>query len=135
LRLFFPTNRMPRLPSLPIRCLLTGTAAPKSLVRAVQCNVASARPEVLLSRLELISQCDVRAQLAQVSVPVLYLQAAGDRVVPARCLDEILAIRPNTLAARIEGPHLLLQSEPQNSARAIFDFIQQLDRCESSRAI
>jgi pimeloyl-ACP methyl ester carboxylesterase len=83
-------------------------------------------PEVFSSRLRSISSCDARAELARVSVPALYLQAANDRVVPARCLDEILAIRPDVTVARIDGPHLLLQREPRQAAEIVTDFIRQL---------
>jgi len=115
-----------RLPDLVIRRALLGPGASRGLVESVRSAVLSMSPEVFSSRLRSISSCDARAELARVSVPALYLQAANDRVVPARCLDEILAIRPDVTVARIDGPHLLLQREPRQAAEIVTDFIRQL---------
>jgi pimeloyl-[acyl-carrier protein] methyl ester esterase len=121
------------LPSFIVRRLLVGQGAPGSLVNAVKDAVASVRPEVLHSRLEMTAACDARTELAQIGVPILYLQAAGDRVVPPRCLDEIRRIKPETRVSMVAGPHLLLQREPRVTAQIIADFVERLDEAPHPR--
>jgi pimeloyl-ACP methyl ester carboxylesterase len=112
-------------PSFFLRRWLVGQGAPDSLVKAVRNAVTSVRPEVLQARFKLTSTCDARAELAQVGVPILYLQADGDRVVPPRCLEEILRINPEIITATIEGPHLLLQTRPRQAVEVIVKFIEK----------
>lgn len=119
-------QRRLRLPTLVIRRYLLGPGASSALVSSVKDATGSVRQEVFASRLDSVFHCDSRPQLAQVVVPILYLQASHDRLVPPRCLSEILAIKPGTAVVRIEGPHLLLQSEPRQSVEAVRHFIEQL---------
>lgn len=122
----FPPRKRIRAPGFFIERYLLGRGASPAMVQAVQQAVHSVGPEVLDSRARLVLACDVRAELARMKVPILYVQATQDRVVPPRCLDEMLAVRREISVARIEGPHLLLQREPQQSAEIITQFIQQL---------
>ncbi|HTW47945.1 MAG TPA: hypothetical protein VMD92_08350, partial [Acidobacteriaceae bacterium] len=62
----------------------------------------------------------------RVAVPMLYLQARHDRLVPARCLGEIQRIRPEMRAVVVDGPHFLLQREPQQTAQVVTDFVANL---------
>lgn len=115
-----------RFPRFLIQRYLLGPNASQLLVDAVKRAVSSLRPEVVVSRLMSILHCDVRTELAQVDIPILYLQASRDRVVLPRCLDGILAIKPDTTVVRIDGPHLLLQREPRQSAEAVAQFLGKL---------
>jgi pimeloyl-[acyl-carrier protein] methyl ester esterase len=115
-----------RLPDLVVRRALLGPAASRDFLNHVRKALLSMNPEVFSSRLDSIFSCDSRKALAEVNVPTLYLQAMKDRAVPTRCLDEMLAIKPEIFVARIDGPHLLLQCEPRQAAEIVTDFIQQL---------
>jgi pimeloyl-ACP methyl ester carboxylesterase len=114
------------LPDSAIRSLLVGVDAPKPLVAAVRAAICSVRSDVLVARLRAILECDVRSSLGQVDVPVLYLHARHDRLVKARCLKEIRKLKPNIKTATLNGPHLLLQREPQKSAAIVVDFVESL---------
>lgn len=70
--------------------------------------------------------CDARAALRKVAVPILYIQAKHDRLVPMSCEEEIRRIKPKTSVVVIDGPHLLLQREPQRVAEVVAEFIQEL---------
>jgi pimeloyl-[acyl-carrier protein] methyl ester esterase len=115
------------LPDFVTKALLLGSNAPVFLVQAVQRTISQVRPQVLSARLQSILACDVTEELSQVKVPMLCLRATRDRLVPARCLEEILKIKPAAKAVSIPGPHLLLQREPQKAACAVVDFIRQLE--------
>lgn len=114
------------------RYLLLGADPPRAVEAGLRraLNVPSAR--VLRERLRSVASVDVRAELRSSKVPVLYLQAAQDRVVPHRAFDEIRRLRPDAELQRIEGPHCLLQVCPVPSAAAITRFMDRYGRKASS---
>lgn len=105
---------------------LVGLGAPHALAAAVRSTVSSLAPKLLSSRIHEIAVCDAREQLGQIQVPILYLQALRDRLVPPGCLAEIRLMKPQTAVVAIDGPHLLLQREPRKAADAIAQFVQKL---------
>lgn len=105
---------------------LIGPDPPESLQASVRAAVSSVKPTVLTARLRAVLSCDVREALSHVAVPILYIQAARDKVIPSQGLAEILRIRPGVRVAQIDGPHLILQREPKQSADAVMKFIHEL---------
>jgi pimeloyl-ACP methyl ester carboxylesterase len=77
----------------------------------------------LTARLRAMADVDVRQEAASVGVPTLYLQASADRLVGARFADEYVAHLREPRLLRVEGPHLLLQANPEHCAKAIVEFI------------
>ena len=114
------------LPDFVCKLLLVGSDARASLVAAVRSAVSPVRPDVLSARLHTLLACDFRAELAQVDLPILYIQAEQDRLVDASCLGEILRIKPETSVIAIPGPHLLLQRKPVQTARIVAGFVANL---------
>jgi pimeloyl-[acyl-carrier protein] methyl ester esterase len=114
------------LPEFAARRFLIGLNAPPSLLATVRAAVSSVKPKVLSARVRAALVCDMRAELCQVAVPILYLQAAQDRLIDELCLEEIRRIKPQTIVTVIVGPHLIFQSEPQRTAGIVARFIQQL---------
>ncbi len=109
-----------------IRSWLIGADAPEPLVMAVREAMSSVRPEVLTERLRAILTCDARSALSQISVPMLYLQARHDRLVPGRCFEEIRHINTAIRCETVDGPHLLLQREPVKTAQIVTQFLERL---------
>jgi pimeloyl-[acyl-carrier protein] methyl ester esterase len=107
--------------------LLIGPHAPPALLAAVRGAISAVSRKVLAARARAVLACDARGELSQIDVPILYLLAKQDRIVPASCLDEILRIRPDVKVVSIDAPHLLLQREPQQAATAVADFIGQIE--------
>jgi len=68
---------------------------------------------------------DVRAELAQVKVPVMYLQPTKDKLVDPGCLAEMQAVKPGRVVS-IESPHLVLQCEAKVAGEAITAFVDEL---------
>lgn len=74
----------------------------------------------IAGRLREIRKVDVVEYLSHLSVPIMYLLATHDRLVPARMsLDFMIA--PDVVRT-IEGPHFLLQANAPETARHISEF-------------
>lgn len=106
-------------PRVAVERRLLGPAAPPALVDALMAAIRSVDPPVMGARQVAVLESDVRPLLARAQVPMGYLQAAQDRVVPARCAHAMGALLPGLWHERIPGPHLLLQREPAASAEAL----------------
>jgi pimeloyl-[acyl-carrier protein] methyl ester esterase len=128
---------LPKLLSHPLLCripppdfmleyFLYGRGAPESLKFAVRQARLSAGAELLAKRSSAVIGCDARQELRQVKVPLLSLQATEDRLVDRDCLDEIKRIHPETISISFRAPHLLLQREPREAAKAISRFLDGL---------
>lgn len=83
-------------------------------------------PAVLRTRMRATLTIDVSAKLNTVTVPMLYLQATEDRLVPPTAAQRIVALRPGTEVVKIEAPHFLLQCAPQQAVHHIQDFLEKL---------
>jgi len=113
--------RLP-LPNLAAKFWLVGPDPPPSLLTAVRGVISSVEPKVLAARLRAILQCEVRTELKQITVPILYIQAKQDHLVGSSCLKDIRQIKPQVKVSSLEGPHLLLQCKPQRAAEVVVGF-------------
>jgi pimeloyl-ACP methyl ester carboxylesterase len=77
----------------------------------------------LAERLRAVMSVDVSAELERVSVPVLYLKAASDQLVPASAAAYIRTLKPEAREVEIEGSHFLLQVSPKKAALAVRSFV------------
>jgi pimeloyl-ACP methyl ester carboxylesterase len=107
-----------------LRQVLTG--ADVELAAEVRAATRAVRPGVLAARVRATLVVDVRAELASSTVPLLYLQAERDHIVPARCLRAVLAARADTTVVRVASAHTLLQAEPAAAWRAIEPFCERV---------
>lgn len=71
------------MPAVMLSYLLLGRYATPSLRAAVACSVAKVADAVLKRRLIDVVSVDVSAKLRSLQIPLLYLQATDDRLVPA----------------------------------------------------
>jgi pimeloyl-[acyl-carrier protein] methyl ester esterase len=114
------------MPALVARYLLVGQEAPQALVELVTGAVSWVTPKVLGCRVREVLNLDVRAELAQVKVPVLYLQPTRDKLVDPGCATEMQAVKAGR-TVMIESPHLILQCEAKLAAEAIEGFVTSLE--------
>lgn len=113
------------LPGMVAKWLLVGSTANKSLITAVRNAITSVKPVVLVQRVQAVLTCDVRRELSQTTVPLLYIRASRDRLIKLRSLEEIQSMRPDVLTSVIDGPHLILQEQPCEAAENVRAFIHQ----------
>jgi pimeloyl-ACP methyl ester carboxylesterase len=83
-------------------------------------------PSVLRLRLAEALRVNVGEELKAIKVPLLYLQANSDWVVPETAWAEVSSALPGARVLAVSGPHLLLQSNPVASANAIQEFVSSV---------
>lgn len=118
-RLLLPWLVRYRPPKLALRWLLLGLDAPRALARDLGAAIDAVAPTVLAQRVRDVLATDARTGLLGVRLPVLYLQAAHDRVVPARCGRGIAALGRGVEVVAVRAPHLLLQRAPAEALARI----------------
>lgn len=102
---------------------LLGWHAPAALRQSLRAVLASAPAPVLRRRLREVLAVDYSEQAASIAVPLLYLQAAQDRVVYASAARHLSSLLPQLTVKRLNGPHLLLQARPDAAAAAVIVFV------------
>jgi pimeloyl-[acyl-carrier protein] methyl ester esterase len=112
-----------RPPDFLLESFLVGSRAPERLKLLLRRTVRSVNTDVFAKRARAVLDCDARQEIRRVKVPLLYLQAAEDRLVGSECLEEIRRFHPATISISIRAPHLLLQREPRVAAEAITQFL------------
>src|SRR2546429_59271 len=71
------------------------------------------------NRLEAVADCDVRAALSSVRVPILCLVGTHDRLIPGAAARLIQKHAPAATLTEIDAPHCLLQCAPRPAAAKI----------------
>lgn len=127
--LFHGLARGPLLRAVPfeaqVQAMLGGYATPR--LRAILARALGlVSNDVMASRVRAMLGLDATDLLRQCPVPILYLRPTRDRLVLAGSLRHILSTRPDTQVTEIEGPHLVLQTRPEQCLRAIEDFLARI---------
>ena len=115
------------LPQWAVRRWFVGEDATAGLVEAVVAAMSWVEPKVLAERVREALRINVLGDLALAQVPVLYVQPTQDRVVDPECLEEIRRVKTGRTLA-IDGPHLLMQTEPELVAEVVMGFVRELER-------
>ena len=115
-----------RLPLWMIRAFLLNPDTSPALCRYVQETVASVDPAVIAARLRVAATCNVIAALRDCPVPLYYLNATQDRLLPRSALETLAREKPDLTVVDVPGPHLLLQACPEICARHILEMLPSL---------
>ncbi|ELX09612.1 protein BioH [Janthinobacterium sp. HH01] len=118
-------------PTALINHALLGRQATRTLRAALAAAIAAVSSRVLQTRLRAVLTVDVSAKLKMLQLPLLYMQASEDRVVPASVGHDISALYPATQLIALRGPHCLLQAAATESAAAIAAFARHSARTAS----
>ena len=106
--------------------ILLGISAQPQLTQMLKNSLSQVSASVMARRAREVLEVNVQPLLAHLRVPVLYLQALQDRVVPAQAVRLLQRDLPDMQVVRLAGPHCLLQVAPAASALAIQDFCRTL---------
>lgn len=101
------------------------TAAP-AMKHEITIALNSTPVPTLAERLRTVFTCDL-SNLFPLKQPVLYLQAKHDWIVHSHALHTIQALQPHLKHQSLNAPHLILQFNAQESAKAIHHFIRSND--------
>jgi pimeloyl-ACP methyl ester carboxylesterase len=115
-----PAVKVP--PAMAAPWLYAGRATPE-LRRAHAAAISRVSARTINARVAAVLGVDYRALLEKIHVPMLYLRAGADRLIPESASRAILERRPDTELVEIDGPHFLLQCEPAACAAAVTKFL------------
>jgi pimeloyl-ACP methyl ester carboxylesterase len=113
-------------PRAVVEYFLLGPDAPPGLLQKFRRALHRVSPDVLSGRVLEVLHCDERDDLGRTTVPLMYLEAAYDRLLSPSCKEVFSDLRPDILFKSVPAPHLLLQREPQKAATVLVDFIGSL---------
>lgn len=113
-----------RPPVSALMWFLAGRFATPELRQALSRALAQVAPSVLRSRLRAAMDVDVAPLLRSLTVPVLYLRALEDRVVPASASRLVMENVDRGRTVDLAAPHFLLQVAPEAAARVVEDFVR-----------
>ena len=105
--------------------LLTGRFATPDLRARIASAMGQITPAIARERLREIGMTNNSAELARMQVPVLYVRAAHDRLVPRSCGERVASLAPLTKVVDVEAPHMVLQCAPRECAKAICTFARE----------
>ena len=97
-----------------------------ALLQTVLDAISEVPPTVIKNRIKVLAETDLRSRLKHITTPVLCIAAAADRVVPRRRVIELQSLLPNARLVVLEGPHLILQTQPKEAAAAISNFVNSV---------
>lgn len=112
-----------RVPLAALGFFLLGRFASRQLRQALAESLARISPEVLRARARAVLCCDVSGALPGIRVPILYLRASDDRVVPASASELLASLSPRVRIVDFPAPHFLLQVRPGEAARVVMEFM------------
>ena len=118
------------MPGIALRQALLAPCATPALQAQLTAALAQVPPSVLRQRLRAVMTSDVTRTFARGSLPVLYLRARHDRLVPPANALQILQLAPGAQLVDIAAPHMLLQAAPQEAADAVAAFLAGLSAAQ-----
>lgn len=113
-----------RLPVSIGSAALLGRFNSAALQAKLSMAIAGVSPAVWRCRLRSVLEVDVTPQLQQIEVPILYLRASEDRVVPTAASELISRTNTRCAVVQIDGAHALLQTNPHECVSAIKEFVR-----------
>jgi hypothetical protein len=116
-----PAARVP--PALMAPWLYAGHATPE-LRRAHAKAMSRVLPSTIRARVAALLAVDLRHLMRRIAVPIMYMRANADRLVPASAGRAILELRPDAHVVEFDAPHFLLQTAPLRCAADIMSFVR-----------
>jgi pimeloyl-ACP methyl ester carboxylesterase len=106
---------------LQLMCL---NGEPQQRIEQVCETVVRLSARTLKQRLDVLSHVDMRSSAREIETPALILQPMRDRLISEARYRELAKVFALGTLQKIDGPHLLLQSRPQECWRAIREFLE-----------
>lgn len=110
--------------ALPVKALPADLLVDAPLRPSFKAALKQVTAEALRGRMYAVLAVDVCDRLAACEVPILYLRASGDRLVPRAAGHLVAQLKPATTMAEFDAPHFLLQVLPAQAAQEVADFVR-----------
>ena len=110
------------IPSFIARYYLLGFSADPATVQLLRSVIRRAKSRILAGRIRETTRIDVQQELKQLSCPVLYLHPTADKLIKEHSVNAIRQLRPDLEICRIEGSHMILETQPARVWKAIEEF-------------
>ncbi|WP_425251987.1 alpha/beta fold hydrolase [Janthinobacterium sp. NFX145] len=120
------------MPGFALRQALLAPHSTPQLQAELAAALAQVPPSVLRQRLRAVLETDASRSFARGSLPVLYLRARHDRLVPPANAVQILRQAADAQVTDIAAPHMLLQAAPEAAAVAVAAFVNGLSAAQVS---
>ena len=120
----FPVNLVP---NKFLSFALLGKWSTPFLESKLRTAIKKVKHHVLSQRLKLIESLNSGSNVQAIKIPILYLAANNDRLVPIRNAMEIKNNNSNVTVEHLDGPHALLQTRPKKSALLISEFVRKIE--------
>lgn len=105
--------------------LLFGRFASPTLRGSLRKALDRVPASTIRARMRAALEVDCSERLKEIQIPILYLQASNDHVVPASASRELVKQAKCIEVVQCKGPHLLLQVLPAETAKVIENFIHR----------
>jgi pimeloyl-[acyl-carrier protein] methyl ester esterase len=114
-----------RPPRWLIRRYLLGEAS-EEIISLFYAAISAVSPCVLAQRFKVLLEFDEKYTPLSLKIPLLYLQATRDHLVSVRNAGFLQHRYPAMQIMTVESPHLILQIQPNDSVKAISDFLNSM---------
>lgn len=116
----------PFLGALPVKALPAGLLVDARLRQPFNAALRQVTAAALRARMRAVLAVDACDRLAACEVPILYLRAKRDRLVPRAASQLVAQLKPATKLAEFDAPHFLLQTLPVQAAQEVADFVRSV---------
>jgi pimeloyl-ACP methyl ester carboxylesterase len=122
-----PLERPPSgpIPSYLYRALILGRQASDTLIQEFLQVITQVPARLLKQRIQVMY--GLQAPHFETDIPIFYLQAQNDRLIGRDCWRDFKQHFPAAERYPIDGPHLLLQSQPQATASLVAKLVRQCE--------
>jgi pimeloyl-ACP methyl ester carboxylesterase len=128
---FFSSNPVSKM--LLDFCAAGGDADPELRKKALAL-LEAVDPVHIQNRIKLVNELDVTEKVGKIDVPLLYIRASKDRVVPARSGAAIMKHAKELKIKQVRGWHMILQTQPEKCAALIVDHVMGNTEYQSKAA-
>jgi len=103
------------------KAVFFGVDASNEIIQVFKCSLNSLPRKTITRRLS--TMLSLKPNWEAINLPVGYIQAASDRLVPPNKSTEFTRIFKNMTIKIINGPHFILQAKPAECAAAISELL------------
>jgi len=120
---FVPAHR---IPNHVLAFVLFGRWATPDRRSQLAATLSRVSSEVLAARAKAALNIDLVKHGHRLTLPLLYLRASADRLIPPSAARSVASIAPIMTVQEIAAPHFLFQTAPETCADAIWRFSESL---------